>query len=74
MFTDYFRLALTGITQKGVRSLLTMIGIFIGIAMVVSLVSLGSGLQEAMNEQFEMMGANIILIMPGHRLTLIIRI
>jgi putative ABC transport system permease protein len=65
MFTDYFRLALIGIKQKGVRSLLTMIGIFIGIAMVVSLLSLGSGLQEAVNEQFQMMGTNIILIMPG---------
>jgi len=42
-----------------------MIGIFIGIALVVSLLSLGSGLQEAMNEQFEMMGTNIIMIMPG---------
>jgi len=65
MLSDYIRLALIGITQKGVRSLLTMIGIFIGIALVVSLISLGSGLQQAMNEQFEMMGTNIILIMPG---------
>jgi len=65
MLIDYFRLALGGIKQKGVRSLLTMIGIFIGIALVVSLISLGSGLQQAMNEQFEMIGANIILILPG---------
>jgi len=65
MLSDYIRLALIGITQKGVRSLLTMIGIFIGIALVVSLISLGSGLQQAMNEQFEMMGTNIIMIMPG---------
>ena len=65
MFTDYFRLALIGIKQKGVRSLLTMIGIFIGIAMVVSLISLGEGLSAAVNEQFEMMGSNIILVMPG---------
>ena len=65
MLTDYIRLALIGIKEKGIRSLLTMIGIFIGIALVVSLISLGTGLQEAMNEQFEMMGMNIILIMPG---------
>ena len=65
MLTDYTRLALIGIKEKGIRSLLTMIGIFIGIALVVSLISLGEGLQNAMNEQFEMMGMNIILIMPG---------
>ena len=65
MLFDYLRLALIGIKQKGVRSLLTMVGIFIGIALVVSLVSLGAGLQEAMNEQFEMMGTNIIMVMPG---------
>jgi len=65
MLADYTRLALTGIKQKGIRSLLTMMGIFIGIAMVVSLISLGEGLQNAMLEQFEMMGTNVIMVMPG---------
>jgi len=45
--------------------MLTMIGIFIGIAAVVSLISLGQGLQNAVNQQFEMVGANVILVMPG---------
>ncbi len=42
-----------------------MIGIFIGIAAVVSLISLGEGLQSAINEQFELLGYNVIYIMPG---------
>jgi putative ABC transport system permease protein len=42
-----------------------MIGIFIGIAAVVSLISLGQGLQETITEQFEMMGVNKLIIMPG---------
>jgi putative ABC transport system permease protein len=65
MIADYFRLAVGNITKKGVRSWLTMLGIFVGIAAVVSLISLGQGLQDAMTEQFSMMGTNIIMIMPG---------
>ena len=58
-------MALGNIKHKGVRSWLTMIGIFIGIAAVVSLISLGQGLEDAMNEQFEAMGSNIIMVQPG---------
>jgi len=65
MASDYFKLAVDGITQKGIRSLLTMIGIFIGIAVVVSLISLGQGLQDSINEQFEKMGTNSIIVMAG---------
>lgn len=46
-----------------------MIGIFIGIAAVVSLISLGQGMQAAITEQFEMMGEDVIMVMPGAGLT-----
>ena len=42
-----------------------MIGIIIGIAAVVSLISLGQGLKDGMNAEFDKMGADIIMIMPG---------
>ena len=61
-------MAVRNITHKGVRSWLTMIGIFIGIAAVVSLISLGQGLEDAMNEQFEAMGSNIVMVMPGENM------
>lgn len=41
-----------------------MIGIFIGIAAVVSLISLGQGLQDAINQQFEQLGRDKIIIQP----------
>jgi putative ABC transport system permease protein len=41
-----------------------MIGIFIGIAAVVALISLGQGLQNAITEQFEQLGSDKIIIMP----------
>ncbi|MBN2251787.1 MAG: ABC transporter permease [Candidatus Altiarchaeota archaeon] len=65
MFEDYFRLAVGSIRSKGVRSWLTMAGIFIGIAAIVSLISLGEGLQNAVNEQFEMLGYDTIYVYPG---------
>jgi len=64
MIQDYFRLAFRSIIHKGIRSLLTMIGIFIGIAAIVSLISLGEGMQNAINKQFEMLGGNFVMISP----------
>ena len=65
MISDYFKLSLNNLKQRGLRSWLTMLGIFIGIAAVVSLISLGQGLQSAINEQFETLGADKITITAG---------
>ena len=43
MIRDYFLMALGNLRHRGLRSWLTMLGIFIGIAAVVSLISLGAG-------------------------------
>jgi putative ABC transport system permease protein len=64
-FLDYLKYAISNIRKRRTRSWLTMIGIFIGIAAVVSLISLGQGMQAAINEQFQMMGADKIIISPG---------
>jgi putative ABC transport system permease protein len=52
MILDLSLLALRNIRKRGLRSWLTMLGIFIGIAAVVSLISLGQGLQGAITGQF----------------------
>ena len=52
MLSDYFLLALKNVRKRGIRSWLTMLGIFIGIAAVVSLISLGQGLETAITGQF----------------------
>lgn len=64
MLKDFFFLALNNLRRRRLRSWLTMIGIFIGIAAVVSLISLGQGLQEAINEEFEQLGGDKIVIQP----------
>jgi len=62
---DYFFLAFNNLKRRKLRSWLTMIGIFIGIAAVVALISLGQGLQGYLTETFEQMGTNKLIVMPG---------
>ena len=49
---DYFLLAFRSITSRKVRSWLTTIGVLIGITAVVSLISLGQGMQDSIIERF----------------------
>jgi putative ABC transport system permease protein len=65
MKSRYIGLALKGISRKGIRSWLTMLGIFIGIAAVVSLTSLGQGMEDAIDHEFSQMGSDVVMIMPG---------
>jgi len=62
---DYFSLAFNNLRRRKLRAWLTMIGIFIGIAAVVALISLGQGLQNAITEQFEALGSDKIIIMSS---------
>lgn len=62
MAQKYLVLALKNVRRRGLRSWLTMLGIFIGIAAVVSLVALGGGLREAILGQFSSMGTDKLII------------
>ncbi|MBI3033576.1 ABC transporter permease [Candidatus Woesearchaeota archaeon] len=62
MIRDYLSLALNSIRSRRLRSWLTMIGIFIGVASVVALISLGQGLQEAINSEFASFGIDKVII------------
>ncbi|MBU0457729.1 MAG: ABC transporter permease [Nanoarchaeota archaeon] len=62
MIQDYFRLAYQSARHRKLRSWLTMIGIFIGIAAVVALISLSQGLRYAISEQFVQLGSDKIII------------
>ena len=68
MLGDYFSLSVKNVRKRGARSWLTMLGIFIGIAAVVSLISLGQGLQSAITGQFSTLDPDKLTIMnaaPG---------
>ncbi|NNF68349.1 MAG: ABC transporter permease, partial [Acidimicrobiia bacterium] len=62
---DLLKLALRAITGHRLRSVLSMIGIAIGIASVILLTSLGEGTRRYMVDQFSQFGTNIIGINPG---------
>ncbi len=62
MIKDYFWLGLNNLRRRKLRSWLTMIGIFIGIAAVVSLISLGQGLQSAVTAQFATLSTDKLTI------------
>ncbi len=64
MYKDFLKISTASLRKRGIRSWLTMIGIFIGVALFVSLISLGQGLQNAVNEQFEIMGTDKIVVQP----------
>ena len=64
MNKDYLNLAWNSLRHRKVRSWLTLVGIFIGIAAVVALISLGQGLQHAVTDQFLKLGADKIIISP----------
>ena len=61
---DYFLLAFNNLRRRKLRGWLTMIGIFIGIAAVVALISLGQGLQDYIGDEFEKLGSDKIIIQP----------
>lgn len=62
---DYFVLAIKNLKHRGIRSWLTLLGIFIGIVAVVSLISLGTGLKLAVGAQFGISATEVITIEAG---------
>ena len=62
---NYFGIAYSNIRRKKLRSWLTLIGIIIGIATVVSLNALGEGLEFAIESQFGNIGSDIITVMAS---------
>ena len=64
-FTEAFRMALIAMASHRLRTLLTMLGIIIGIASVVSVVALGEGSQQRILKDINAIGTNTINIYPG---------
>jgi putative ABC transport system permease protein len=62
MIKDYIRIAVNNLTRRRLRSYLTMIGIFIGIAAVISLIGLGEGLRIAIGAQFGFLGTDVLSV------------
>ncbi|MEN3111688.1 MacB family efflux pump subunit [Uliginosibacterium paludis] len=64
-FGEAFRMAVVAMASHRMRTFLTMLGIIIGIASVVSVVALGKGSQESVLKNISAMGTNTIDVYPG---------
>jgi len=66
MKANLLRLALKNIASRRTRSWLTILGVLVGVTAVVALLSIGTGVEEAVLQQFEDIGYDIILITSGN--------
>ena len=64
-FGAIFWIALNALAINKMRSALTMRGIMIGVAAVITMVAVGAGAQERVQEQMKGLGSNIMLVIPG---------
>ena len=59
------RIALRGLAANKMRSILTMLGIIIGVGAVIALLSVGHGFEHYITQQFEGLGTNLLFVFPG---------
>ncbi len=62
---DIFRLSLSHVKKSKMRSWLTIIGIVIGVAAVVAIISIGQGMQQSVQSRLGSLGADLITVSPG---------
>ena len=60
-------LALRAIRRNLLRSFLTVLGIVIGVAAVITMVTLGNGATQSVKDQISSMGSNLLIVVPGQR-------
>ncbi len=61
---ESLRVALSGLSSNRLRSVLTMLGIVIGVSAVIALVTLGQGFQDYLNNTFQSLGSNLVIVIP----------
>jgi putative ABC transport system permease protein len=57
--------AITALRTNVMRSMLTMLGIIIGVAAVITMVAMGAGAQREVDTQIAALGTNVLMVMPG---------
>ena len=68
MIANALLLALRELRRNKMRSFLTMLGIIIGVASVIILVTLGGGATKQVTEQISSLGSNLMMVAPGKRM------
>jgi putative ABC transport system permease protein len=63
--SESLRIALRGLAANKLRAALTMLGIIIGVAAVITLLSVGKGVEQYVTTQFQGIGSNLLFVFPG---------
>ena len=64
-FIEILKIAWQGMRNNTVRSLLTMLGVVIGVTSVIILTSLGEGAKDQVSKQIQGLGSNLLMVTPG---------
>ena len=65
MYKESFLMAWASLVANKLRSLLTMLGIIIGVAAVIALVSIGNGVKQDIENSISSLGSNLLVVLPG---------
>lgn len=65
MYKESFLMAWASLIANKMRSLLTMLGIIIGVAAVIALVSIGNGVKQDIEDSISSLGSNLLVVLPG---------
>ena len=65
LYSESMRMALTALLANKLRSLLTMLGIIIGVGAVIAMISVGMGVRKNVTDSIASLGSNMLVIMPG---------
>ncbi len=63
--TNLIKIAMKAVSNNKMRAFLTMLGIIIGVASVITMLAIGQGSKESIKSQIAEMGSNLIMIQPG---------
>ena len=63
--TNLFKIAFKALVNNKMRAFLTMLGIIVGVASVITMIAIGQGSKKSISDQISEMGSNIIMIHPG---------
>jgi putative ABC transport system permease protein len=65
LFNESVRIAITALLSNKLRSILTMLGIIIGVGAVIAMISVGMGVQKKVTSSIASLGSNMLIVTPG---------
>ena len=65
LFSESVQIAITALLSNKLRSILTMLGIIIGVGAVIAMISIGMGVKQNVTNSIASLGSNMLIVSPG---------